>query len=385
MNRMQVFRRGRLEMPRRGRPVTDAAQMLERSAKFSVIMLFIFALFVVLDAGIFFFAPFLAAIVVALVLGPMATRLERLGIPSAGAAAILLLCLLALMALLFTALASPLTEWIERAPEAWEKFNGLIASVREQTKGIADAQEQLEDAIGASGTTVTMDDSVATLTSALSLAPTVAGQALIFVGTFYFFLSTRNDLRRSALSFCVSRGTRCRIARIFRDVELDVSSYLGAITLINICFGLCVAAAMAGLGLPSPVLWGILAALLNFMPYLGPALMAAIIFSAGLISFDTVSPAVVASLVYIALNALEGQFVTPSVIGRRMMLNPLMVFAGLTFWLWLWGAIGAFLAVPILLVGRTVIYHLLPQNSGPRVPHPSRKTVPVQERVTEAA
>lgn len=367
--RRSRFRTPARKRPRRATPVSNVSRLFERGSQIALIGLFTFAVCVVLDQAMFFFAPLAAAIVLALVLGPPATRLERLGLPEWLAAVVMLLTVLAVGALLAIALAIPMESWVERAPEAWAKMRSALYDLREQLSGVMRAREDIEEALnaGEGGATVTVEEGSGTsFTNALSLAPAVAGQALIFLGTFYFYMATRHDLRRTFLSFCTSRAARVRVGRIFRDMEIDVSSYLTSIALINVCFGACVTGAMLLLGMPSPGLWGILAAVMNFMPYLGPALMALIIFSAGIISFETVGPAITAASVFVGLNVLEGQFVTPSVIGRRMMLNPFLVFATLTFWLWLWGAIGAFLAVPLLLIGRTLVVHLLPQT--PDVP-----------------
>ena len=114
---------------------------------------------------------------------------------------------------------------------------------------------------------------------------------------------------------------------------------------------------MALFGLPEPLLWGALAFALNFIPYLGPAIMTLLIFGAGLLSFYDLSTPIVAALTFVGLNMMEGQFITPSVIGRRATVNPFLVFCALGFGLWFWGAIGAFLAMPILLIARAVATH----------------------------
>ncbi len=358
----------RMRERRRGpyRPPASAERMIETGSRIALICLFLFAFFLILSEAMFFFAPLFAALIIALTLGPIASRLELLGLPATVAAALLLLAILLLIAGIVTALYVPLSAWLERGPEIWKKVEEMLASVREQLRSVSEAREDLEDALGEGGATVKMSDRMESFTSALTLAPAVAGQLLIFVGTFYFFLVTRHDLRRAALSFCMSRGLRCRVARIFRDVEADVSSYLVTIAIINAGFGACVAVALALLGVPSAPLWGLLAAVLNFAPYLGPAVMTMILFLVGLVSFEPISSAFVVAGVFVAMNVMEGQFVTPSFVGRTMTLNPFMVFVTLTFWLWLWGAIGAFLAVPLLLIGRSTVAHLIPRRREPR-------------------
>ena len=122
-----------------------------------------------------------------------------------------------------------------------------------------------------------------------------------------------------------------------------------------------VAAGLAwAVGLAHPLLWGVLAATLNFVPYLGPALMVATLFVIGLMSFSTLGEALIAPLAWIGITTLEGQFITPTIIGHRMTLNPFLVFLSIAFWAWMWGPLGAFLAVPLLITAVVIARHVSP-------------------------
>jgi len=141
---------------------------------------------------------------------------------------------------------------------------------------------------------------------------------------------------------------------ISHDVQRKISDYLFGVSLINFGVGLIVAGALFFLGVPNPVMWGVLAAVLNYVPYFGPMVMAVLLAAVGLLTFNTLSNVLLPAGVYLALHLLESNLVTPILIGRRMALNPLAIFASLIFWFWLWGVPGALLSVPILVSVKAV-------------------------------
>jgi predicted PurR-regulated permease PerM len=151
------------------------------------------------------------------------------------------------------------------------------------------------------------------------------------------------------------------------DIEHNLTGYLSIVTLINLAIGICGGAAAWVAGLPDPTAWGVLAFILNFIPYIGALIMEGAMFMVGLVTFSTLTQALVAPLLFLALATLEGHFVTPSIMGHRLTLNPLTVFLSLVFWTWLWGPVGAFLAVPLLIMALVVIEHLFPEDE-PELP-----------------
>ena len=148
--------------------------------------------------------------------------------------------------------------------------------------------------------------------------------------------------------------------RIANDIEENLASYVAVVTVINLALGTIVAAGAWLLGLPSPLILGLLAMLLNYIPYVGPTCMAFILLAIGFATFSSLTQALVAPAALIVLCTLEGHLVTPAVLGNRLTLNPLLVFLAIAFWSWLWGPIGAFLAVPLLIVAMVIIDHLFP-------------------------
>lgn len=174
----------------------------------------------------------------------------------------------------------------------------------------------------------------------------------------FFLLRDRAALSRRLMGLGTTFSARMALGRAMRDVQADVSRYLLAITVINIGLGLCVAGAFHLIGVPNAALWGIAAALLNFMPFVGTAVMVVVTLGVGMVSFEEPVVAFAPVAVVIVLNTIEGQLVTPMLIGRRMRLSALGIFVAIAFGAWLWGAAGALIATPTLIVASAFITRL---------------------------
>ena len=195
------------------------------------------------------------------------------------------------------------------------------------------------------------------------LTPAVL-ELVLFSVTLIFFLSAQMDFRRYVVSFFSNREAKLRFLRIANDIEQQLVSYLVTVTVINFCLGVVVSAGAYAFGFPSPLLFGILAMVLNYIPYIGAGCMTVILFGIGLVSFPSLGYAIIPPAAFVALATLEGQFITPTVLGRRLTLNPLAVLLALAFWAWIWGPMGAFLAVPLTIVGLVTLHHLFPADEG---------------------
>jgi len=156
--------------------------------------------------------------------------------------------------------------------------------------------------------------------------------------------------------------SRLRTLKIINDVERNLTNYLSVVAVINFAVGLMAFLIAYIVGLPNAVAWGVLGFILNFIPYIGALLMEAVLLAVGLVTFPTLTEALVAPLLYFGFTTLEGHFITPSIMGRQLTLSPLTVFLSLIFWSWLWGPMGAFLAVPLLIVALVAINHLFPDD-----------------------
>jgi predicted PurR-regulated permease PerM len=182
--------------------------------------------------------------------------------------------------------------------------------------------------------------------------------------TLIFFLATQMDFRRYMVSFFTTRDAKLHFIRITSAIEQNLVSYLVTVTVINVCLGAAVAVGAWLFGFPSPILFGILATVLNYIPYIGAACMTVILFGVGLVSFPSLAFALAPPAAFVALATIEGQFITPTVLGRRLTLNPLAVLLALAFWSWIWGPMGTFLAVPLTIMGLVTLNHLFPPDES---------------------
>jgi len=337
-------------------------RILDNSARMAMVFIGCVVLLIVLKLGETILAPVSLALVIGLMFGPVADLFERRGIPSSLSAAIAVLLLIAILGAALLLFAVPLSQWFAKVPDIWQKLQADLASLKGPLDSLSALQAQIAGIFGG-GTAVTVrvaDGS--TVTSIALIAPAIAAQVLLFLASLYFFLATRHKIRISMLSLCVSRRMRWRTAHIFSDVEAKVSRFLLSVTLVNLCVGTAVSLAMWAIGMPSPLLWGALAAAVNYVPYVGQAVMVLVLASVGLGTQSELSGALLPVGCYLAISFTEGQIVTPQFLGRTMTLNPFMIFLAITFWLWTWGPIGGLVAVPSLLILQSVLAHVLPSK-----------------------
>jgi predicted PurR-regulated permease PerM len=292
-------------------------------------------------------------------LGPVAVRLERYGVPCGLSALVVTALFIGIVVVFALVIAAPLSMWSGRIPQIWEQLQAQLSQLKQPIEAIRAAREELRGIAGSSGFTVSVDDNSA-VESMATLAPAVIAQILIFLASLYFFVATRHETRTAILKLCFTRRLRWRAAHIFRDVETLVSRYLLSITVINVSEGVAVGLGLYVVGVQSAILWGALAAVANFIIFLGPLSMTILLFGVGLTEFDTFAGALVPPLVYQSINLVEQQFVTPMVIGRTMTMNPFIVVLALIFWIWLWGPLGGFIAVPALLIVYAVVRNVVP-------------------------
>jgi predicted PurR-regulated permease PerM len=185
-------------------------------------------------------------------------------------------------------------------------------------------------------------------TDVLLLAPALLGQALLYFGTLFFFQLSRREIYDWVAKHLAQSTQRGNTALRLRAAENRVSRYFLTISVINAGLGLIVAAAMQLIGMPNAALWGVIAFLINYILYLGPAMLAVALVFAGIAAFDGLR-VLLPALVYLGLNSTEGQFITPTLVGKHMQINPLLIFLSLTFGIWLWGPLGGVVAIPLLL------------------------------------
>jgi predicted PurR-regulated permease PerM len=312
----------------------------------SAAIIAVIAVFAALKYGENIFAPMLLAFVLGVILSPVRDAWDRLGLPNAVSAFATLLAGLTIFLTIGILLEPYVSGAVEQAPVIWNELRFMLSEVKIMLQGFDELTEDVADAIGpeggggdAAGTAV----AIPSVAQAAFYAPQYLAQIMVLIGTLYFFLLARADIYRF-FGQTISRLSE----EDLHFAEGQVSRYFLTVTLINASFGLIVTAVMSLLGMPSPVLWGILAFLVNFILYLGPATLAVALLLTGIVAFDGAYSFLPAAL-YLVLNATEGQFVTPALVGKSMSVNPLLVFLSLVVWLWLWGPLGGFIAIPVLI------------------------------------
>jgi predicted PurR-regulated permease PerM len=317
--------------------------------------IFVIAFLFAIWAAASIVVPVTAAMVLGLALGPLIDAMTRRGIPAMLAAVIIVVGGLVLLQLAVAIFALPLLGWIDRTPEIIAAMRDKLLPLRAMMAEVQEIATALEAASGIEGGGEGASVGLGVLLNAASLAPVLIAEAILFVGALFFFLATRRQLRAAALGVCLTRPARLLAAGTLARVEAALSEYFAVISAVNIGLGVVTGLMCWALGLPSPALWGALTIVLNFAPYVGPAAITIILFGVGMVSLDSIGEALLPPFAFIVLTTIEGQFITPAVLGQRLTMNPLMIFLAIAFWLWLWGPAGAFVAVPLLVISDVLL------------------------------
>ena len=298
-------------------------------------------------------APLALAFVISILLTPMRDLWVRWG-ASEGIATFIAFLAGAFVLGLAAVLLRPTAQWgISEWPTMKDELTSALRGLRQSFREFYNLQEAITAAIdpsSAGAEAAATGVPIPTLADAALFAPQFIGQTLIVLAGIFFFLLSRTDMYRWLTDF-LNANTDAKprwTEEQFVAADRVVNKYFSTVALINLGLGLCVAASLSLIGMSGAVIWGILAALANFVVYLGSAVMMALLLLGGTIAFDgwmTGLPV----LIYAVLNFLESQFITPAVVGRRMAVNPLLVFVALTFAIWLWGATGGIVAIPLLM------------------------------------
>jgi predicted PurR-regulated permease PerM len=312
-----------------------------------------------LQAGAEFFLPLTAAIVIAISLVPLLEWLERRGVPSPLAAFLALASFVMLVNAALAIIVLPATGWFARVPES-------IPLIQKNLAPLIDFYSTLQKFVDrtlasvASGTEATAQAMAATAPTSvvdyfISAAPSAAIQLFFAILVVFFFLAGWTRLRSGTIKRRGSFDGAMQTARVIQNVVDATADYLATITMINAILGLAVALLLWALGMPSPFMWGGIVTLCNFVPYLGPIVAATLLCLGGLMTFDSVGFAFLPAVIFAGVHLVEANLVTPLVLGRRLTVSPLLILVSLSFWGWIWGAPGALLAVPLLLILQTVL------------------------------
>ncbi|RKE72966.1 AI-2E family transporter [Pseudorhodoplanes sinuspersici] len=305
--------------------------------------------------------PILGALIVSLTLGPLAGSATRHGLPAWVPALAIVILIAAALYVAIVLVSEPASDLIARSSEIG---TAIKEKFRFMDRPLAAIQELRAEIMGASGLSVDVNQPAEVIGNVLGAVTPAVLQFVLFFATLFFFVFGRAAMRRYVVNIFSTRDGRLRALKIVNDIERSLSGYLITVTIINAGVGLFAVAVTWVLGFPAPLLWGALAFILNYIPYVGPGIMHAILFFIGLLTFDTLWPALIAPAIFMTFTFIEGHFLVPSIIGKQLLMHPLAVFLSLAFWAWLWGPIGAFLATPILIMATVASDHLYPRQKN---------------------
>ncbi|MBU0774288.1 MAG: AI-2E family transporter [Alphaproteobacteria bacterium] len=319
----------------------------------------ILALPFALRAGAEFFLPLTAALVIAIALVPLLEWMERRRLPSGLAALLAVIGFLIVANTALVLIIVPATDWFrilpQRLPQIQANLAPLIDFYSNLQRFVDETVQMLATGPVAAAQTATVDTPRSLLQFAATSAPAAIIQMVFALLIIYFFLAGWTRLRRRTINSRDSFDGALAVARVIQNVVDATSAYVITIAVINLCLGLAVALALWLIGMPSPLMWGGIVALLNFIPYFGPMLAAVLLALGGLMVFDDVWVAMMPAALQVGFHLVEANVITPTVLGRRLTMNPLLILVSLTFWGWVWGTPGALLAVPLLIIIQTVV------------------------------
>ncbi len=332
-------------------------------AAWAQIALAFIAIGFVLEVGRAVFLPIVAAFVVGAMVSPAARILEQWRAPRFLSAILIVFATAGLLVLVIALISAPLAEWVTRVPE-------LGATLKDKLQ-IFDAPlawwRNIQSTLGIdpnSAASLQPTPNFDWLKTTFGILSSTLTGIPFFLVVLLLFIAGWPDLRRALVLTFAQRESRLTALKILNEIEAKLAAYLRTVALINVCVGLATGVICLGTGTPDAIGLGVLAATLNFIPILGPIVMASVLLVVGLVVAPTLGAGLLPVAGFVLVVSIEGQFITPSIIGRHLSLNGLAVILSLAFWSWLWGPLGAFLSSPLLIVALILKEHLAPEEPG---------------------
>ena len=300
--------------------------------------------------------PVALAIVLTFVLATPVRVMRSRGIPEVYGALVLVLALIGVVGMLLSTVIGPATQWWERAPTTLDQlvvqFDRLRASIPilappepapavERQRPPPAPSDPLKERIAS--------ESLALTGAVIGRIVSFSISAAAMVILLYFLLSSEHWMLARTVEAIPRRRARAQLLIGIRNAQREIGRFLGTLTLINTGVGIVTGLAMTAIGLPNPVLWGTVAAVLNFIPYIGPIIIAGMLLLAGVASFDSSGLILAPAGAWVVIHAIESNLVSPWLMGRRLALSRVSIFLSVMFWGWLWGIVGAMIAVPVLV------------------------------------
>lgn len=332
-----------------------------RYSRFALILLALLALGVAVDVAAPILLPVLLGAFVALLLNPAVRWMAARHLPRALAAALVLGSLIASLVAVGYAVHAPALQAVEQSPQVIDELKRRVQRMTQPVLAAGKVSEALQaiESLGEAPAprrveVVRARTGLGERFGGVLLIGASAGSTLILV---YLFLVFGERLFRRAVTIAPTLREKRTTVAIVRSIQSDISRYVGTVTLVNILLGAATAAALHLLGVRDALLWGLMTALLNFIPYLGPLIGVVVLMAVGILQFDGLGDALLPASTYLVLHTLEGQLLTPLLLGRSFALNPVVIVLWLLFWGWLWGVLGLLLAMPMLVCAKIVLGH----------------------------
>ena len=319
----------------------------------------------ILVQGAVVIQPPVTALVLSIVLSPLADRLTRIGIPNTLASFMAIVLMIAVIVLALAVILQPAFDMVDQVPAMAREIARRFAQLRDSFAWISEFNRQLghvtapiASTIGGPGPRVVALAGPSVFEQLALATPSLVLEVLLTILMTFFMIEQRIRMRRRLLVERANFSSSVRIARVMRDVQDRVASYILTVAQINLGIGLLVYAGARWFGFAAPIMWGGLAFVLNFLPYLGPLTMVGLLALIGLGTADTVPLGLAPASCFLMLHAIEANVVTPAILGARFTLYPVAILISFSFFTLVWGVLGALLSVPLLLTLSALVDHL---------------------------
>ena len=346
--------------PATAEPAVIGAQQLRLVSTLVVLIgigLFL-AMPLVLSSGAVVFLPLVTAVILSIALSPLADQLMRVGLPNGLASAAAVLFFIALVVLVSALILQPAMALVDDIPTMVGRASQQLARLRNSLDWVNDLARSFARITGHPATREVVVATPSLVEQLAFATPSVILETLLTLLMSFFMIESRLRLRQHLLFDRTSFGSSLKAARLVRAVQERVGTYILTVGFINLGVGVITATGAWALGWNAPVMWGGIAALLNFLPYIGPLAMIGALALVGLATYDTVAMGLVAPVAFLCLHAVESNIVTPSILGRRFTVNPVLILLSFSYFTWIWGVLGALLSVPILVTLTAAVDHL---------------------------
>jgi predicted PurR-regulated permease PerM len=294
--------------------------------------------------------PVVLAVILSWILSPAVRGLKRrLRLPAPWGAALVIGVLVAALGYGVGSLTQPAKEWVDKAPGMLRQMEIKVREIRESVQEVSEITEKAEQIAGQDGAGKVALAPASLFSRTLTATPAFLVSVISTLILAHLLLAYGGTLMNRFIRMLPTAEDKRAAIEIVRSFQRDIARYLFLITVLSVALGAVTGLALYWLGMPNPVLWAVVIAVLNYVPYLGAALSLIILTPVAILSIEPLGQALLVPGVFLVLNIIEGELLTAIVVGKYFTLNPVIVFLSILFWGWLWGVVGALVAVPLLV------------------------------------